>query len=104
MRCVVGRFRSRRKFGSNLARLWQREFVSLCWQSDGSIGGQMSWAWAEKAPDWRSIWRSDRPSARAPDDLSRYAQHPILFIFRYLRQRAVSHTIILAAVVVAVAC
>ncbi len=52
----------------------------------------MSWEWAVKAPDWRSIWRKERRSARAPDDLSRYAQHPILFIFRYLRQRAVSHT------------
>jgi ATP-binding cassette, subfamily B, bacterial len=64
----------------------------------------MSLAWALKAPDGRSIWRSSRHFARAPDDLSRFARHPIAFIFRYLRRRVVSHVIILTAVVIAVGC
>src|SRR5690348_8309005 len=64
----------------------------------------MSWAWAEHAPDWRSIWRSERRCASPPEDLSRYARHPIAFIFRYLRRRAVSHGVILAAVLIAVGC
>jgi ATP-binding cassette subfamily B protein len=63
----------------------------------------MSWAWAfERAPDRRSIRREAR--TRAPDDLSAYARHPIAFIFRYLRRRAVSHGTILAAVLIAVGC
>ncbi len=65
----------------------------------------MNWALAVKAPDWRSIWSSARARApREPFDLSAYAQHPIAFIFRYLRRRAVSHGAILAAVVIAVGC
>ncbi len=64
----------------------------------------MSLAWALKAPDGRAIWRSGRESARVPDDLSAYASHPIGFIFRYLRRRALSHGAILAAVVIAVGC
>ena len=64
----------------------------------------MRWAWALKAPDGSTIWRGDRQLARSPDDLSAYARHPIAFIFRYLRRRAVSHGAILAAVVIAVGC
>src|SRR5215470_12568893 len=64
----------------------------------------MNWAWAVKAPDWRSIWRSEQIYARAPNDLSAYARHPIAFIFRYLRRRAASHGAILAAVLIAVGC
>jgi ATP-binding cassette subfamily B protein len=64
----------------------------------------MSWAWALKAPDrWLSITRANRNSAQ-PDDLSAYANHPIAFIFRYMRRRALSHGTILAAVVIAVGC
>src|SRR5262249_22920998 len=64
----------------------------------------MSWAWAEKAPDRWSIWRASGQSSRSPDDLSAYARHPIAFIFRYLRGRALSHGTILTAVLVAVGC
>src|SRR5499427_5260085 len=64
----------------------------------------MNWAWAVKAPDWRSIWRSEQIYARAPNDLSAYARHPIAFIFRYLRRRVASHGAILAAVLIAVGC
>ena len=64
----------------------------------------MSWAWALKAPDRWTIWRATGQSSRSPDDLSAYANHPIAFIFRYLRRRAVSHGAILAAVVIAVGC
>jgi len=64
----------------------------------------MSWAWAEKAPDSWSIWRASGQSSRSPDDLSAYAKHPIAFIFRYLRRRALSHGTILAAVLIAVGC
>jgi ATP-binding cassette, subfamily B, bacterial len=38
------------------------------------------------------------------DDLSRYANRPLAFIGRYLRQRPLSHTIILASVLAAVGC
>jgi ATP-binding cassette subfamily B protein len=38
------------------------------------------------------------------DDLSRYARHPFLFIARYLRRRALSHAVIVTAVLAAVAC
>ena len=64
----------------------------------------MSWAWEIKTSDWRSVWRTEQRVLRAPDDLSAYAQHPIAFIFRYLRRRAASHGTILAAVLIAVAC
>ncbi len=37
-------------------------------------------------------------------DLCGYASHPLAFIFRYLRQRPISHAIILGAVLSAVAC
>jgi ATP-binding cassette subfamily B protein len=63
----------------------------------------MSWAWAfERAPERRSTRREGR--ARVADDLSGYARHPIAFIFRYLRQRALSHGVILACVLIAVGC
>jgi ATP-binding cassette subfamily B protein len=42
--------------------------------------------------------------AIAMDDLTRYAQRPIAFIVRYLRRRALSHAVILTAVLAAVAC
>jgi ATP-binding cassette, subfamily B, bacterial len=64
----------------------------------------MTWAWALKAPDKLAIWRANRQSFRSPDDLSAYATHPIAFVFRYLRRRALSHTLILAAVIIAVGC
>ncbi len=38
------------------------------------------------------------------DDLSGYARRPFAFIARYLRRRAISHVVILTAVVAAVAC
>ena len=38
------------------------------------------------------------------DDLSRYARRPLLFIARYLRRRALSHAVIVTAVLAAVAC
>ena len=38
------------------------------------------------------------------DNLSGYAHRPLPFVFRYLRQRAASHLVILAAVIAAVAC
>src|SRR3954449_10158246 len=38
------------------------------------------------------------------DELSGYAGHPFGFIFRYLRRRAISHAVILAAVLGAVGC
>ncbi len=38
------------------------------------------------------------------DDLTRYARRPIAFIVRYLRRRAVSHAVILTAVLAAVVC
>jgi ATP-binding cassette, subfamily B, bacterial len=38
------------------------------------------------------------------DDLCGYANHPFAFILRYLRRRAIAHTIILIAVLTAVAC
>src|ERR1041384_3911946 len=60
----------------------------------------MSWVWALKTPDRWSIGRGERNRVQAPDDLSAYARHPIPFIFRYLRRRAVSHAIILTAVLV----
>jgi ATP-binding cassette subfamily B protein len=44
------------------------------------------------------------PDDRSADDLSTYAQRPIAFIARYLRRRAFSHGVILAAVLAAVAC
>jgi ATP-binding cassette, subfamily B, bacterial len=37
-------------------------------------------------------------------DLCKYAGHPLAFAFRYVRSRSVSHTVILAAVLGAVAC
>src|SRR6202020_3471828 len=37
-------------------------------------------------------------------DLCDYAKHPLSFIFRYVRQRPVSHAVILTAVLCAVAC
>jgi ATP-binding cassette, subfamily B, bacterial len=64
----------------------------------------MSWAWALTAPEKGSIWRADTQLRRSPDDLSAYARHPIAFIFRYLRRRALSHGTILAAVLIAVGC
>jgi ATP-binding cassette subfamily B protein len=64
----------------------------------------MSWAWALKVPDRWTIWRATGQASRSADDLSAYANHPIAFIFRYLRRRAVSHGTILAAVVIAVGC
>ncbi len=64
----------------------------------------MSWAWELKASDGWTIWRASRRWPRSPDDLSSYASHPIAFIFRYLRHRALSHGTILAAVVIAVGC
>src|SRR6202030_173365 len=38
------------------------------------------------------------------DNLSGYANRPLAFVLRYLRQRLASHAVILAAVVAAVAC
>ena len=38
------------------------------------------------------------------DELSRLAGRPFAFIFRYVRRRALSHAVILAAVLGAVAC
>jgi len=38
------------------------------------------------------------------DSLSRYANHPVAFVLRYLRQRSASHAVIVASVVVAVTC
>jgi ATP-binding cassette, subfamily B, bacterial len=65
----------------------------------------MSWAWAlRRAPDSRHVGRADQDFRRSPDDLSSYARHPIAFIFRYLRRRAVSHVAILGAVIAAVGC
>jgi ATP-binding cassette subfamily B protein len=37
-------------------------------------------------------------------DLCNYADHPLAFIFRYVRQRPLSHAVILAAVLAAVGC
>src|ERR1700685_199229 len=37
-------------------------------------------------------------------DLCDYAKHPLSFIFSYVRQRPVSHAVILTAVLCAVAC
>ena len=70
----------------------------------------MAWAWAirawaiKRAPDWRSSWRASWTDGRSSGDFSAYAQHPFAFIFRYLRRRAISHLIILTAVVAAVGC
>src|ERR1700681_737322 len=54
-----------------------------------------------------SVWKwadaSHRPDMSA-DDLSGYARRPFAFMARYLRRRAVSHSIILAAVLAAVTC
>ena len=38
------------------------------------------------------------------DQLSGYAHHPFRFVLRYLRQRPLSHLVILTAVFAAVAC
>ena len=38
------------------------------------------------------------------NDLSRFADRPFAFIFRYIRHRALSHSVILAAVLAAVGC
>jgi ATP-binding cassette, subfamily B, bacterial len=43
-------------------------------------------------------------SEMSTDDLSRYARRPFAFMARYLRRRAVSHSIIVAAVLAAVTC
>src|SRR5580704_14172077 len=37
-------------------------------------------------------------------DLCDYAKHPLAFVFRYIRQRPLSHAVILIAVLSAVAC
>jgi ATP-binding cassette, subfamily B, bacterial len=66
----------------------------------------MNWAWTrERVPGWTSMRRrASRDIATSPDDLSVYARHPVAFIARYLRRRAVSHAVILTAVVAAVGC
>src|SRR5207342_2239520 len=38
------------------------------------------------------------------DELCRFADKPFAFIFRYIRHRAISHAVIVAAVLAAVAC
>jgi len=38
------------------------------------------------------------------DTLSGYANRPIAFVLRYLRQRSTSHVVIVASVMIAVAC
>jgi len=50
------------------------------------------------------LWRAMSGRSMRGDDLSRYARHPFLFIARYLRRRALSHAVIVTAVLAAVAC
>src|SRR5712664_459449 len=38
------------------------------------------------------------------DDLTHYAHRPLAFLFRYARRRPISHSVILIAVLAAVAC
>lgn len=52
-----------------------------------------------------STWgESDSSRSNAKADLSRYAAHPLAFLFRYIRMRPSSHALILTAVLAAVAC
>jgi len=54
-----------------------------------------------------SVWEwgdAIRQLDRSADDLSSYARRPFAFMARYLRRRAVSHSIIVAAVLAAVGC
>jgi ATP-binding cassette subfamily B protein len=46
----------------------------------------------------------ERQNPRENDDLTRFARRPFAFIFRYMRHRALSHGVILGAVIVAVTC
>jgi ATP-binding cassette subfamily B protein len=45
-----------------------------------------------------------QPTSTPADDLCRYADKPIAFLLRYLRRRPIAHTVILVAVLGAVAC
>src|ERR1700754_653168 len=52
---------------------------------------------------WRMRGRS-RAQGRPMENLCRYAHRPLAFLFRYIRQRPISHAVILAAVLGAVGC
>jgi ATP-binding cassette, subfamily B, bacterial len=45
-----------------------------------------------------------RPAAAGPDDLTRYTDLPIAFVFKFVRRRWVAHAAILTAVLAAVGC